>query len=232
MDFCSRKEQVINGLSEQQIYILLLQRDFSELLYQCEKDKHAWRILWATLYSADEQIRWPAIEAVAKMLDRLWQAGREERVREYIRRLLWSLSDEAGEIGWSAPQTIAETICSIPELLEDYGSMMICRSLEEPTLIAGGMWSIGRLGARIKETVVFLQQIVLEVFQIEDMKIIGLAAWALGEVGLEPALPYLEKLRGHETPVEIYINGCFLQKPLGQWARESIGKINKSMTTA
>ncbi|MFC2018191.1 DVU0298 family protein [Chloroflexota bacterium] len=232
MDDYLRKGQVINRLSEQQVYALLLQRDFPKLLNLCEKDKRAWRILWAALYNADEQLRWPAIEAVAKMMSRLWQAGQEERVREYIRRLMWSLSDESGEMGWSSPQTVAETLCSIPELLEPYGSMMIYRSLEEPTLVAGGLWGIGRLGIRIKGAVVSLRQIVLGVFEIEDMKILGLAAWAMGEVGLGTALPYLEELKSHKAPVEIYINGRFYQKPIGQWAQEAIGKINMPMTTA
>ena len=226
------KGQVINRLSEQQVYTLLLQRDFPGLLDLCEKDSRARRILWAALYNTDEHLRWPAIEAVAKLMARLWQAGQEQKVREYIRRFMWSLSDESGEMGWSAPQTVAETIFSIPELLEPYGSMMICRSLEEPTLVAGGLWGIGRLGPRIKGAVIPLQQIILETFEIENGEILGLAAWAMGEVGLETALPCLEKLKSHIEPVEIYINGCFHQKTVGQWAQEAISKIDMPLTPA
>lgn len=218
--------QIINRMPEQQVYNLLLQRDSPRLLDLCEKDKHLWRVLWATLYDADECLRYPAIEAVAKMMGRWWQADHKERVREYVRRLLWSLRDESGEMGWSAPQTIAEIIVSIPELLEPYGSMMIHRAFEEPTLIAGGLWGMGRLGTSIGEAVESLEDSILGIFQTEDIEILGLAAWAMGEVRFEAALPYLEGLRSRKEPSQIYIDGQFYQKPIGQWAEEAIAKFD------
>jgi len=227
MDDSLNTGQVTNRSPEQQVYALLLQRDFSKLANLCEKDKRFWRILWATLYHKDENLRWPAIEAVAEVMERWWQAGNKERVREYVRRLLWSMSDEAGEMGWSAPQTIAEIIVSIPELLEPYGSMMISRAFEEPVLIAGGLWGIGRLGTIIREATECSQDKILEVFHTDDFKTLGIAAWAMGEVGLEAALPCLDKLKSCKEMSCIYINSDFCQRPVGQWAQEAIVKIGK-----
>ena len=225
MDDSLSTGQINNSLPKQQVHDLLLQRDFTALLDLCEEDKRLWRILWSTLYDADEELRWPAIEAVAKVLGRWWRAGYKERVREYIRRLLWSMSDEAGEMGWSAPQTIAEGIACIPELLEPYGSMMIARAFEESTLVTGGLWGVGRLGTMIREAVESSQDVILRVFQTGDTETLGLAAWAMGEVGVKEALPYLEELGSREEPVRIYIQGDFCQKPVGQWAHEAIVKI-------
>ncbi|MFC1924619.1 DVU0298 family protein [Chloroflexota bacterium] len=225
MDDSLRTGQSNNKSPQQQVYALLLQRDFSELADLCEKDKRFWRILWATLYHEDESLRWPAIEAAAGVMVRWWQAGNKESVREYVRRLLWSMCDEAGEMGWSAPQTIAEIIASIPELLEPYGSMMISRSFEEPVLVAGGLWGIGRLGTIIREVAECSQDKILEVFHTDDFKTLGIAAWAMGEVGLETALPYLEKLKSCNEMSRIYINSDFCQRPVSQWAQEAIVKI-------
>jgi len=202
-----------------------LQRDFLGLLDLCEKDKRFWRVLWATLYSANEQVRWPAIEAVAKVMGKWWEAGQKDRVQEYVRRFLWSLTDEAGEMGWSAPQVIAEIIISVPELIEPYASMMICRALEEPTLVPGGLWGIGRLGVYAREEVESLRDVILSIFGTEDAEILGLAAWAMGEVGFEAALPYLVELRGLKEPSSIYIDSHFHRKTIGQWAEEAIAKI-------
>lgn len=89
-------------------------------------------------------------------------------------------------------------------------------------MVSGG---VGRLGGYIAEAVDYFQDLVLGVFQSDNVVILGLAAWAMGEVGFKPALPFLEKLSDRKEPVRIYIKGDFNEKPLGQWAREAIGKI-------
>lgn len=216
---------------KQRVRDLLEQRDYARLLELCEKDRHFWKELRFSLYDIDERLRWSAIEAVAKYMRHLWQKGRREKVRDYIRNLFWSIMDESGGIGWSAPQTIAEIIVNIPELLDPYGSMMIAHTFEEPPLIKGGLWGIGRLGKLSAEAAEFFHDMVLAVFRSEDAETLGLAAWANGEVGFKPALPFIEKLLERKEKVQIYIKGYFYEKPLGQWAREAVAKINDEENT-
>jgi hypothetical protein len=211
---------------KQQVKDLLEQRDKGRLLELCEKDREFWKALRFNLYAIDERIRWTAIETVARFMQRWWLAGKKEMVREYIRNLFWSITDESGGIGWSAPQTIAEIIVNIPELIDPYGSMMIAHTFDEPPLIKGGLWGIGRLGKLASEAVVFFKDKVLSVFQSDDAETLCLAAWATGEVGFKAALPFLEKLLERKEPVRIYIEGDFYEKTLGEWAREAISKIN------
>lgn len=220
------KEQVVDSTIKQQVILHLQQRDFNLLLDLCEKDRRFWKALQVCLYETDMSIIWPAIEAIAALMKRWWQANREEEVREYIRNLLWLLNDESGGISWNAPQTIAEIIVRIPQLLEPYGSMMIARTLEEPLLIKNGLWGMGRLGGRVKETVRLFQGIVLNIFKNDDPEILGLSAWAMGEAGFVPALTQLETLKDRTEPVSIYVDGSFHEKPLGVWAEEAIMKIN------
>ena len=87
---------------------------------------------------------------------------------------------------------------------------------------------MGKLSA---EAVEFFQDIVLEVFRSEDAETLGLAAWAMGEAGFKPALPFLERLLERKEKVQIYIKGYFHEKPLGQWAKEAIAKINDEVDT-
>ena len=216
---------------KQRVRDLLEQRDYARLLELCEKDRHFWKELRFSLYDIDERLRWSAIETVAKFMQRWWQAGEREKVRDYIRNLFWSIMDESGGIGWSAPQTIAEIIVNIPELLDPYGSMMIAHTFEEPPLIKGGLWGIGRLGKLSAEAAEFFHDMVLAVFLSEDAETLGLAAWANGEVGFKPALPFIEKLLERKEQVRIYIKGYFYEKPLGQWAREAVAKINDEENT-
>jgi hypothetical protein len=205
---------------------LLRTRDFENLIDLCLRDRRFWQEVRFRLYDLDEVLRWPAIEAVAKVMEQWWISGREDKVRQYVRTLFWSMTDESGGIGWSSPQTIAEIIVKIPELIDPYGSMMIAYSIEEPPLIKGGLWGIGRLGIRIMDSVDFFREKVLAVFQVADFETLGLAAWAMGETGFSPALLFLEKLAKREEPVHIYIGGgIFCEKPLGRWAAEGIEAI-------
>ncbi|MBM4144765.1 MAG: hypothetical protein FJ240_00605 [Nitrospira sp.] len=213
---------------KQQVRELLRKRDYEPLLDLCERDRRFWQEVRFRLFDMDENLRWTAIEMAAKLMQHWWSSGQEEKVRIYIRTLFWSMSDESGGIGWSAPQTIAEIIVNIPEIIDPYGSMMIAHSIEEPPLMKGGLWGIGRLGRRIAESVNFFEDKILAVFQSEDSEILGIAAWAMGEAGFQPARPLLEELRFRTENVQIYINGKFLQKKVGRWAEESIGKIEKS----
>lgn len=210
-----------------QVKKLLEQRDYNRLLELCEEDRDFWKALRFHLYDINENLRWQTIEVIGKLMQRWWQSGKEGKVREYIRNLFWSIKDESGGIGWSSPQTIAEIIINIPELIDPYGSVMIAHALEEPSLIKGGLWGIGRLGREVADSVDFFQDMILTAFQINDAETLGLAAWAMGEVGYKCAPPFLKRLIEREDPVRIYIKGNFYEKPLGQWATEAIGKIEK-----
>ena len=204
------------------------ERNYDPLLDLCQKDRRYWQAVRSHLYDLDERIRWSAIETVSKFVQRWWEAGKEEKVRQYIRTIFWSISDESGGIGWSAPQVIAEIIVHIPALIDPYGSMVIAHSIEEPPLIKGCLWGIGRLGSSISNAVDAFREEILAVFRTDDAEILGLAAWAMGEVGYLPAIPFLEGLTSRSEPVTIYINGDFIEKPLGHWAEEAIRKIKST----
>jgi len=210
---------------KQQVRDLLYQRDYNRLIELCEENRKIWTELRFRLFDMDEKICWSAIEAVAQFMKHLWRKGKTEKVREYMRNLFWSLNDESGGIGWNSPQTIAEIIVNIPELLDPFGSMMIAHTLDEPPLVQGGLWGIGRLGMLAAESLEFFKDLVLAVFQNNDTQTLSLAAWASGKAEFKPALPFLEKLLERHEVVQIYYDGDFHEKQLGQWAKEAIETI-------
>ncbi len=216
----------MNEKIKQYVKRLLLERNFSHLLGLCESDKKYWQQVRFNLYEVDEKIQWSAIEMFALMMKRWWEKGSEEKVRQYMRNLFWSINDESGGIGWHAPQTIAETIINIPSLVDPYASMMIAHCIDEPPLVKGCLWGIGRLGEMIVDSVYFFKDKVLSVFQFEDLEILGIAAWAMGEVKFQPAEPLLRKLLAKESEVKIYISGDFQKKSIRKWAEEAIIKIS------
>jgi hypothetical protein len=207
---------------------LLRRRNYALLLDLCEADRGYWQAVRSHLYDLDERVRWSAIETVSKIVQSWWENGDEEKVRQYIRTLFWSISDESGGVGWSAPQLIAEIIAHIPALVDPYGSMMIAHSIEEPPLIKGCLWGIGRLGKSIVEVVDSFRRKILAVFDMDDAEILGLASWAMGEVGFRPAVSVMKKLSSRCEPVVIYVDGDLVERPLGHWAEEAIRKIEST----
>ena len=184
-----------------------------------------WRLVQSYLYQTDETLRWHAMEAIAIFSRRRWDSGYQERVVDFIRRLLWSISDESGGIGWSAPQTIAEIIVAIPQLSEPYVNIMIDRAFSEPPLIKSGLWAIGRLGRNARQSAELFQDVIMNSFSTDDPETLGLAAWALGEIGLKPALPCIQALKDRKEPVRIYITPYFCERQLESWAMEAASNL-------
>lgn len=213
------------SIIKREVENLLRKRDFQRLLELCETHRHYWQEVRYRLYDLDEVLRWSAIETVAKLMKQWWDAGNEEKVRIYIRTLFWSLNDESGGIGWSSAQTIAEIIAINPVLIAPYGSMMISHCIDEPPLLKGCLWGIGRMGGLIGGSLKAFKDEILEVFTGDDVDVLGTAAWAMGEVGFAIAVPSLEKLRVRTEPVRIYLKGSFCEKSLGNWAEEALIKI-------
>jgi len=204
---------------------LLGRRGFEELTDLCERDRHAWQEVRYSLYSLDERQRWSAIETVGRLMELWWRSARQEKVRQYIRTLFWSMNDESGGIGWSSPQAVAEIIATIPEIVEPYGRMMIAHTIDEPPLVNGCLWGIGRMGRLISDSVAVFQTQILGAFKSEDAQTLGLVAWAMGETGFSPAKSYLERLSHRTEPVTVYISGEFRVKMLRDWAEGSLIKI-------
>jgi len=209
---------------------LLFKRNINELADLCQVNRHYWQEVKFSLYELDKRILWSAIETSAEVIKRWWNYGNNEKVRVYIRNLFWSMNDESGGIGWNSPCLIAEIIHNIPELINPYGSMMIAYSIDEPPLVRGCLWGVGRIGNPILDSVRFFEKKILDVFNTNDIETLGLAAWALGEVGLKSSLPFLNRLLDKEEKVIIYVNGNFIERKVKEWAKESINKLKISRT--
>jgi len=74
-----------------------------------------------------------------------------ESARVIMRRLMWSLNDESGGIGWGAPEAMGEIIASHDGLAKEYVSVLISyvwkegNFLEYEPLQRGAVWGVGRV---------------------------------------------------------------------------------------
>ena len=103
-----------------ELHYLLEHNRREELLRWVAEDVRTLQIFSSLLFSPDELIRWRTVEIIG-----LSAASLEiEAVREMIRRLIWAMNDESGEIIWNAPEVISEILINVPELIDEYARIL------------------------------------------------------------------------------------------------------------
>ncbi len=101
-------------------------------------------------YRPDTLERWLAIKAFGKVMTRLAEKDMEE-ARIVMRRLMWSLNDESGGIGWGAPEAMAESMANHKGLSEEYARILLSYVWEEGNFLEylplrrGALWGLYRL---------------------------------------------------------------------------------------
>ena len=109
--------------------------------------------LLSCLFETDETIRWRAVRAVGMTVAAMAEKDLEA-ARTVMRRLIWSLNDESGGIGWGAPEAMGEIMARNETLAQEYYRILVSyidedgNLLENDELERGVMWGIDRLAEK------------------------------------------------------------------------------------
>jgi len=115
-----------NRSAKQEIRALLKTEDPDQVLGGVQRFPvhRAVRYLLLLLSDSDEGIKRQAVTFLGVLVAGL--AGKNmEAARGLMRRLMWSLNDESGSIGWGAPEAMAEIMLNHEGLANEYGHMLI-----------------------------------------------------------------------------------------------------------
>jgi len=133
----------LSGYSKEQFLTLLKEGKTDLLADLVAHRKGSLRYLNRLLYHPEDLVRWRAVEAMGLVAQRL--AGEDpEAVRNIIRNLLWTINEESGGIGWSAPHCIGEIIHRLPDMFGEFASILIS-NVDEQMLRRGVVWAAGRI---------------------------------------------------------------------------------------
>jgi len=132
--------------------ILSSSKTFDEAMALLDKipAKKAINPLISQFYHSDDKVRWWAISAFGRAVARIAEKDIES-ARIIMRRLMWSLNDESGGIGWGAPEAMAEAMVQNATLAEEYVRILLSyvwedgNFLEHDPLRKGALWGIMRL---------------------------------------------------------------------------------------
>ncbi|WP_300667384.1 DVU0298 family protein [Desulfoluna sp.] len=177
----------------------------------------------------EEIIRWRAVTALGIVTHALAQEKMEE-ARVVIRRLMWTLNDESGGIGWGAPEAMGEISAVNSRLAEEYHRILCSyvnaegNFLEHEILQRGALWGLCRLAEVAPEKVTNALPDVRPHLTSKDPVKQGLALLFATRTHDRESLPYAEPLVDAPAPFTLYAGWDLIPTTVGDQARALIKK--------
>lgn len=184
-------------------------------------------LLLGLTYSPDETVAWRAVEGLGMAAAAVAERD-PEFVRGILRRLLWSLNDESGGIGWKSPQALGAIVAARPDLFREFVPPILALfELEEDTFRPGLLWAVGRIASRDRALVTGAAPSVLASLDHPDPTTRGHACWCAGRLGLASARPRLAALVEDAAEVPFFTHGILQRRTIGALAREALAHLEE-----
>ncbi len=185
--------------------------------------------LTAGLCHTDITVKWHAVSALGAAMAILAEKDMEA-ARVVMRRLMWSLNDESGSIGWGVPEALGEIMACHPPLAEEYAFALVAYMREDgphlnhPALKKGLLWGVNRLAETGPDLLRKFEAPVrlLPCLDSEDHEIRGLAARALGILRAGEARERLAALKDDPAELVLYGRNGFETMTVGRLAGEAL----------
>lgn len=182
--------------------------------------------LFSGICRSEEQLRWHAIVAMGPVVARLADRNMEA-ARVVMRRIMWSLNDESGGIGWGAPEAMAEILSSHDGLAEEYTHVLVSFMREDGFFIEyeplqrGLMWGLGRLAESRAKLLIAKGAVtyLLPYLSSGDAAVRGLAARALGRLDGANSFAAFAPLLDDERSVAYWRDSRMVEEKVCDMAR-------------
>ncbi len=158
----------------------LLKRDIDTLRALVKQQHRVVNMLVSMSYDKDSLLTWRAIEAIGPVVKELTDISRDKG-RDTARRLLWSITEESGGLGWSAIEMLAEIVVHAPG---EYGDLvpMIMEFYDEEFLRPGVLYAICRIGTTNPNLIRdwdMIKMLIEDALRDENPKTVGMGLYAL-----------------------------------------------------
>jgi hypothetical protein len=219
---------------KRKIFHLLEQTDFAKALEQVEGYtlKSTVGPLFSFFYNKDEQVRWRAIAAMGAVVSKMAESDMEAG-RVVMRRLMWSLNDESGGIGWGSPEAMGEIMARNRRLADEYYNILVSYLCEDGNYIEyamlqrGVLWGFGRLAHTRPDLLYNCSGLLVPYLLAPDPYLKGLAAWAAGPLDRSTVRDSLEKLLENHHVIKIFLNLELVDRKVSRLARDSLSDISQ-----
>lgn len=202
---------------KRQIKDALLGADFETITDLALKNNTIFRILISLAYDKEKLICWRAIEAMGKAAGAVAEKD-PAAARNIVQRLLWSIRDESGGIGWGAPEMLGEIVRNSPKAFSDLSPVIFSFHDEEPFL-KGILWAMGRTADAITDPVEGVFELAVECLNHKDPAVRGVAAWAAAKLNRKESAGKIKALMSDEGRFKFYENLELREMTVGEMAQ-------------
>jgi hypothetical protein len=219
----SVKERLLMGsfsLLKKEVRTALVATDFEKIGRLCRDDRKVFSVLISLAYDKEDVLCWRAIEAMGRAAAAV-AAEDPASVRNVVRRLLWSLSDESGGMAWSAPEMLAEIVVNTPSLCSDIPPIILSLQ-EEDIFLKGVLWSMGRVINSGTADVEGAGDLAFQSLGHEDPAVRGLALLALSGNRRAEVTDRIKGMIHDRGGFRIYRNHELVEMTVGDAAREAL----------
>jgi hypothetical protein len=180
---------------------------------------------------SDARLRWRAITATGRLVSRLADTELES-ARVIMRRLMWSLNDESGGIGWGAPEAMGEIMARHEILAGEYACILISyldeagNYLELPALQEGVLWGVGRLAETRPSLLTAIPPLLPPFLASPSPVHRGLAAWVAGTLRAYTLKSLLNPLKLDKMHFKFYDGRDPVPRTVGRMAANALAQID------
>ncbi|MBU0992545.1 MAG: HEAT repeat domain-containing protein [Proteobacteria bacterium] len=162
--------------------------------------------------SKEPLIKWKAVTVIGVVAGKIADAD-IEYARVIMRRLMWTLNDESGGIGWGVPEAMGEIMALSDVLAREYHKILIsyispgANFLEVPALQKGVLWGLTRLASERPEYLDGAVEFLPKFFDSEDPSLRGLSAFATLKIDPKSSDRIPESLYQDASEIDFYQDG-------------------------
>lgn len=186
--------------------------------------------LFAFIQDGDPRLKWPAVRCFGAAVSLLADKDLES-ARVIMRRLMWSLNDESGGIGWGSPEAMGEVLARHQALAAEYAPILLSYAredgnfLEHERLQRGLLWGISRALESRSDAFKDAVPHVVRYFGSADATVRGLAARIMGLLRASEACSPLRELAADDSEISLDFRGQLGKHHVKDLAEEALMRI-------
>lgn len=207
---------------------VLLQDDYEGLAALLEEHPRALSAILSLTYDKETVLTWKAIKSMGPIVWRITEKSYDDG-RNIVRRLVWSITEESGGIGWSALEMLGEIVKHCPEKFDDI-ILIITGYYEEEIFRPGVLYALARIAERSPELPGDIGGLLSEALRDRDpyVRAFALLAMKAGVKNGAAELPEaVNESRSDGAEVKLYDNGEMKVQSIGELA-EALQQVQSS----
>lgn len=157
-------------------------------------------------------LMWRAAAIAGRVVAKIAE-NRMDDARVIMRRLIWHLNEDSGNMGWGIALVFGEILAQSPKLAAEYGRIALSyvrdtgfadNYIDHGPLRRDAYWAVGRFAPLYPEYREEGKELLINGLKDEDPQCRGISAWGLGNFAKEGSVSREEKtllvsLLGKET---------------------------------